>query len=208
MGVTACVYAPAMLLSAARRAGRRVKILVTAACVLLLLSTTYLTVTLRYELAAGNHGSSQGSFSDSFSGNVREVRYLAPPGGAIEYGFSIANKGPLTVRLEEIMKSDGVDFTIERVSMERDIVRKGVVHDAVPFQPVDLRPDEQVFLWVTLRFADEVPPRGSECSSVWFETQVVRFTVLGMPREQRVPLWTVIRLTKPDPDGRPCAVYQ
>ncbi|MGC4865616.1 hypothetical protein ACLQ3B_09295 [Micromonospora sp. DT53] len=192
----------------ARRTGRRGRISVVVAVVLLLLFAAYLTVTLRYELGAGNSWAHPQSFSDSSAGGIREYRYLAQPGRTIEYGFSIANRGPVTVKLDEVVDHGGFQYSVDRVRIEPDVTRQGVTgFSAVPFQPIDLRPDDQVFIWVTLRFPEGAQVSGP-CAAFWFDTQSVRFTALGMPREQRVPIGHVIRVTTPEADGQPCAAYR
>ncbi|MEU8152564.1 hypothetical protein AB0B94_02720 [Micromonospora sp. NPDC048986] len=191
----------------ARCAGRRGRICVVAAVVLLLLSAAYLTATLRYELGAGSFSAHPQSFSDSSAGGIREYRYLAQPDRTIEYGFSIANRGPVTVALEEVVDQGGPAYSVDRVRMEPDVIRQGITgFHAVPFQPIHLRPDDQVFIWVTLRFSEGAQVSGP-CAAFWFDTQSVRFTALGMPREQRVPIGHVITVTTPDADGQPCAAY-
>ncbi|MEV5208058.1 hypothetical protein AB0K35_11365 [Micromonospora sp. NPDC053740] len=193
---------------AARRIGRRGRISVVVVVVLLLLSAAYLTVTLRYELGPGNSWAHPQSFSDSSAGDIREYRYLAQPGRTIEYGFSIGNRGLVTVTLEGVVDQGGLEYSVDRVRMEPDVTRQGITgFHAVPFQPIDLRPDDQVFLWVTLRFPEGAQVSGP-CAAFWFDTQSVRFTALGMPREQRVPIGHVIKVTTPDVDGQPCAAYR
>ncbi|MFJ6166203.1 hypothetical protein ACIQH6_13900 [Micromonospora orduensis] len=188
-----------------RRTGRRLRGLLAVALVLLVLAAAYLIVTLRYALATGNSGAYPGAFAESFAGDVREARYLAVPGRTIEYAFSIANRGRLPVRLDKVLAADGVDYTTAQIRMEPDSERGFTT--PVAFQPVDLRPDDQVIIWVTLRSPDQAQQR-SECGAFWFDTQRVRFTVLGMPREQQVPLGHVIRVTTPDSAGQPCAAYK
>ncbi|MGC4756835.1 hypothetical protein [Micromonospora trifolii] len=192
----------------ARRIGRRGRISAIVAVVLLLLSAAYLTVTLRYGLGAGNSWAHPQSFSDSSAGDIREYRYLAQSGRTIEYGFSIANRGPVSVTLEEVVDHGGLEYSVDRVRMEPDVTRQGVTgFHAVPFQPIDLGQDDQVFIWVTLRFP-EGAQMGGPCAAFRFDTQSVRFTALGMPREQRVPIGHVIAVTTPDADGQPCAAYR
>ncbi|MET7805957.1 hypothetical protein [Micromonospora chersina] len=195
-----------MVLTAARRARGRRKTIVAALLVALVLLAAYLTMTLRYKLDHGNVWANPQALSSATAGPYSEYRYLAQPGRSIEYGFSIANRGPLTIRLEEVINGGGPAFAVEQVHMNVDVDRKGFERgQAIPFKPIDLPADDQIFVWVTLRFSDDLllnyqPP----CSGFSFATQEVRFNVLGMQREQNVPIGYFINVQTPDANGRPC----
>ncbi|GAA4567838.1 hypothetical protein GCM10023176_20990 [Micromonospora coerulea] len=195
-----------MLLTAARRAGRQGKVILAALLVALVLLATYLTITLRYKLDDGNVWANPQALSSATAGPYSEYRYLAQPGRSIEYGFSIANRGPFTVRLEDVVKGGGPGFAVEQVHINVDVNHKGFERwRAAPFKPIDLRADDQIFVWVTLRFFDDFLLNWAiPCAGFSFETQNVRFNVLGMQREQSVPIGYFISVTTPDANGRPC----
>ncbi|KAB1903299.1 hypothetical protein F8279_23860 [Micromonospora sp. AMSO1212t] len=195
-----------MVPNAARRARRRGKTILAALVVVLVLLSTYLTITLRYELHQGNFGANPQALSSATAGPYTEYRYLAQPGRSIEYGFSIANRGPLTIRLKEVTKDGGPGYVVDQVHVNMDVNREGFERGkATPFEPIDLPAGDQIFVWVTLRFSEDLllnyqPP----CAGFSFATHEVRFNVLGMQREQRVPIGYFIRVETPDADGRPC----
>ncbi|MFI6263156.1 hypothetical protein [Micromonospora sp. NPDC051006] len=192
-----------MVLTASRRVRRRIKIALAASLVLLVLLTAYLTVTLRYELTPGSRGWYPDAYSDVTAGDVTEHRHLARSGRTIEFATSIANPGPLTVRLEEVVDDGGVDYTLEGVRMNDRRPGAGMsALDAAPFRPIDLRPDSEVLVYLTLRLL-EVP--NTTCAGFWLHSQRVRFKVLGMTREQLVPMRNVISVLTPKANGQPCA---
>ena len=172
----------------------------------LVLLSTYLTITLRYKLHQGNFGANPQALSSATAGPYTEYRYLAQPGRSIDYGFSIANRGPLTIRLKEVTKDGGPGYVVDQVHVNMDVDREGFERGkATPFEPIDLPAGDQIFVWVTLRFSEDLllnhqPP----CAGFSFATHEVRFNVLGMQREQRVPIGYFIRVETPDADGRPC----
>ncbi|MEU8425495.1 hypothetical protein AB0C15_31935 [Micromonospora sp. NPDC048835] len=194
-----------MMLTAARRAGRRGRVVLAAVLVALALLATYLTVTLRYRLDDGNIGANPQASSSVTAGHVTEYRYVARPGGSIEYGFSIANRGPITVRLEDVVRDDGPGFAVEQVHTNLDVDRGIERGKAALFRPIDIPAGEQILLWVTLRFSDDfllnyrIP-----CAGFSFETQRIRFNVLGLQREQSVPIGYFVSITTPAADGGPC----
>ncbi|MEU2700489.1 hypothetical protein [Micromonospora aurantiaca (nom. illeg.)] len=195
-----------MVPNAARRARRRGKAILASLVVVLVLLSTYLTITLRYKLHQGNFGANPQALSSATAGLYTEYRYLAQPGRIIEYGFSIANRGPLTVRLKEVTKDGGPGYAVDQVHVNMDVGREGFERGkATPFEPFDLPAGDQIFVWVTLRFSEDLllnyqPP----CAGFSFATHEVRFNVLGMQREQRVPIGYLIRVETPDAEGRPC----
>lgn len=144
-----------MVLTAGRRARRRGTIVLAALLVALVLLATYLTITLRYKLDHGNVWANPQALSSATAGPYHEYRYLAQPGRTIEYGFSIANRGPFTVRLEDVVKEGGPGFIVEQVYMNVAVHKGFQRGTAAPFKPIDLRPDDQIGVWVTMRFSDD-----------------------------------------------------
>ncbi|MFC4021107.1 hypothetical protein ACFOW4_24635 [Micromonospora sp. GCM10011542] len=192
-----------MVLTTSRRVRRRIKVALAASVVLLVLLTAYLTVTLRYELTHGSSGWAPDEYSVVTAGGVTEHRHLAWSGRTIEFAMSIANRGPLTVRLEEVIHDGGSNYTLEQVRMYYDgRGGQGSPFDAVPFRPIDLPPDDEVQVYLTLRLAT-VP--NMTCAGFWLYSQRVRFKVLGIPREQLVPIGDVISVLTPKANGQPCA---
>ncbi|SCF40527.1 hypothetical protein GA0070215_12471 [Micromonospora marina] len=177
-----------------------------ALIVALALLATYLTITLRYKLDHGNFGANPQALSSAAAGPYTEYRYLAQPGRSIEYGFSIANRGPLTIRLKEVTSDGRPAYTVDQVHVNVDAGREGFERGkATPFKPIDLAAGDQIFVWVTLRFSDDLllnyqPP----CAGISLATQRVRFDVLGMQRRQSVPIGYFVSLETPGADGRPC----
>ncbi len=194
-----------MVLTPALHAGRRGKMILAALLVALVLLATYLTITLRYKLDHGNVGANPQALSSVTAGHVTEYRYVAQPGRSIEYGFSIANRGPFTVRLEDVVKDRGPGFAVEQVHMNVDVDQGIERGKAMPFRPIDLPADDQIFVWVNLRFFNDfllnyqIP-----CAGFSFETQKMRFNVLGMQREQSVPIGYFVNVQTPGADGLPC----
>ncbi|MGW5556927.1 hypothetical protein ACWER9_06855 [Micromonospora sp. NPDC003944] len=194
-----------MSLTAARRAGRRGRIILAAVLVTLVLLATYLTITLRYRLDDGNVWANPQADSSVTAGHATEYRYVAQPGRSIEYGFSIANRGPFTVRLKDVVKDHGPGFAVEQVHMNMDLDRGIERGKAALFRPIDIQAGDQIFLWVTLRFFDDLLlSHQIPCAGFSFETQKIRFNVLGLQREQTVPMGYSVSVTTPDVDGRPC----
>ncbi|MGC5019708.1 hypothetical protein [Micromonospora sp. DT47] len=194
-----------MPLSAARRPRRLV--ILAASLALISVIGAHLAVTLRYKLDAGFFFGSPDAYARVDADNVTEHRHLARPGATIDYAFGIANPGPFTVRLQEVIDEGSGSYTHERVRMKELSREKSPSPvdlgpaDAVPFRPVDLRPNAGLLVFVTLRLGQEIPP---ECAGFSFDVQRVRFTVLGMPREQLVPIGHVIKVEAPASDGEPC----
>ncbi|WP_176731800.1 hypothetical protein [Micromonospora rhizosphaerae] len=102
-----------------------------------------------------------------------------------------------------MIHDDGPDYILERVRMYYDgRGGQGSPFDAVPFRPIDLRPDDEIVVYLTLRLA-EVP--NETCAGFQLYSQRVRFKVLGIPREQLVPIGHVISVLTPTAASQPCA---
>lgn len=187
-----------MVLTAARRARPGVRIAVAGSLVLLVLVAAYLAVTLRYDLTYGSFGGHPGAYASVTAGDVHEFRYLAQPGRTIEYAFSIANRGPLPLRLEQVI-TDNRPYTVEPVGVDEDFEDGVEPSEAVPFRPVDLHRNDEVVVWMTMRLPEAAPT--PPCGWFGFDTQRVRFRVLGMPREQDVPIGYFIKVVTPRADG-------
>lgn len=183
-----------MVPNAARRARRRGKAILASLVVVLVLLSTYLTITLRYKLHQGNFGANPQALSSATAGPYTEYRYLAQPGRIVEYGF------------KAVTTDGGPGYAVDQVHVNMDVGREGFERGkATPFEPFDLPAGDQIFVWVTLRFSEDLllnyqPP----CAGFSFATHEVRFNVLGMQREQRVPIGYFIRVETPDAEGRPC----
>lgn len=190
-----------MVLTAARRARPGVRIAVAGSLVLLVLVAAYLAATLRYDLTYGSFGGNPGAYATVTAGDVTEYRYLARPGRTIEYGFSIANHGPLPVRLEQVI-SNNRPYTVEPVRVDEDFEDGFDPSEAVPFRPTDLRRNDEVVVWMTMQLPEAAPT--PPCGAFGFDTQTVRFRVLGVPREQDVPIGYFIKVVTPGADGQPC----
>lgn len=194
-------------LSAARR--RAVRVAIAASLVLVVLATAYLRTTLRYQLIPGSFEEGPGADSRVTAGDVTEYRYVARPGRTIEYAFTIENPGPWTVRLEEMAIRNG-PYTVEPVRVDTEFENgSSPGFGAVPFRPMDLPPNRTIEVLVTLRLSESAATPDTECSRFAFNTNRVRFTVLGVSREQYVPMGHFIGFVIPRAaDGQPCADYE
>lgn len=155
-----------------------------------------------YELEEGSFGGSAPS-----SGGVRrtaagaeELRFPHHAGGTYEVYLSLRNPGAVPVRISAIGHENIATYTIARMTM---IVNGGAKaeccspSDAEPFRPVEVAAGSELYLFLTLRVEDEEWP---PCLTKWFSAMPVRYSVLGVDRQQDVPLRAAISFHKPGPD--------
>jgi hypothetical protein len=67
----------------------------------------------------------------------------------------------------------------------------------VPLRPVEVPPGEELALFLTIRAQDRPY---QPCTRAWFGSVPVRFSVLGVDREQRIPLDPVVAFEIPGTD--------
>ncbi|WP_319463468.1 hypothetical protein [Micromonospora sp. RTP1Z1] len=165
---------------------RRRRLLVAAALAVAL-CTGYLSATIGHRL---DHGSSWWHGADAESrteGSRTEVRFAFNPGGQVTFGASIRNPGPWPVTITGIAVDDG-PVKIARLAVNHADEATAVVFDpaaAAPFHSIRVGAGMELPVFVTITIPDvEVAPG----SGLFFDDLAVDYDVLGLPRQQRVPM--------------------
>lgn len=161
-----------------------------------LLATAYLVVTLTYHVEHGdtwNTGAGATYPKDMPMTAVHQLR----PGTVHDVAITVANPGSLPVALDDVT-IDSPDIAIDAVGMVVGVDPGLAIQGptlARPFQPMKLTPGGQVLIWLTLRLTgtSTYPP----CSGFILENPTVSFSVLGLAREQQLPLRTRIMFQMP-----------
>ncbi len=167
-----------------------------------ILLATYLTVTLGYELAQGGIG----DFGTRVrhAGGAPEAQYELVEGSRAELGFAIANPGPATVRVTDVTAGPLRGLVLDAVVMHEGYAYRGdgavtadlFTADRIPFRATALNPDGALMVWLRIRVTGADLPY-PPCSGLRLETATVRYTVLGVPRTQSLPMGFVASFLVP-----------
>ncbi|GHJ45003.1 hypothetical protein Cs7R123_23450 [Catellatospora sp. TT07R-123] len=193
----------AALAPTARTGSRRRIVLALSLAALLLSALTAWQLTARnYTLAAGEAGSAPPSAVEQVLG-VRSEYVIPLDGGSHQFRIPITNPGPAPVTLTEVGSRFEVAppmFPVERMDVVRWHDGCCAPADKVAFGPTVIHPDETVFVYITVRTAAVSSVGG--CQRRWFASILVKFTVLGLQREQTLSLKRTISYQTPGADCR------
>ncbi|WP_212825905.1 hypothetical protein [Catellatospora sp. TT07R-123] len=153
-----------------------------------------------YALEPGYFGLRAPEAVEHVAGGIHEYRYPLVHGTSHRISVSMRNPGPLPVRVTGF----GGDphewpqsmFPITSIEVNRDAV--GDLASGQPFAPFTLAPQQAVLVHLTVRVEDVDVVDG--CSRTWWGTLPVRYTVLGVDREQQLALDPVIAFQTPGED--------
>ncbi len=130
----------------------------------------------------------------------RDLVYItADPGEPFNFGFSVANAGPLPIRLEGVVVDPAiqgpvVDFPTFRAVWRDGAPEVGSTGPAEPFTPMDLTSDQHVMLWLVGTASPCAagsafdPAVASDTAAVGIPPLVVHYSVLGLPRTATISL--------------------
>jgi hypothetical protein len=161
-----------------------------AAILAIALCSAYVSVVTGHRL---DHGSSSwhGTDAESRTEESRtEMRFVFGPGRQATFGVSIRNRGRWPVTITGINDGPGDQqvFKVVRLAMNHVDNPGAVVLDpaaAVPFRSVSVAAGTELPVFVTITMPDVQMAPGS---GLFFEHLVVDYEVLGLPRQQRVPM--------------------
>ncbi len=184
MGVDAAARSKRML-----PVTRRWRLLVAAALAVAL-GAGYLSATTGHRL---DHGISWWHGADAESrteGQRTEVRFAFNPGGHVTFGASIRNPGPWPVTITGIndRPADQQMFKIAHLAVNHTDKATAAVFDpaaAEPFRSIRVAAGAELPVFVTITIPDVEFASGS---SLFFDDLAVDYEVLGLPRNQRVPM--------------------
>jgi hypothetical protein len=168
--------------------------------VALLLLVAWQVTARTYELGTGSVGGG-GPDAKPFAQPKRTgVLYRFDVGRTYDLYFAVRNPGPVPVRVEGV--DDNGQLLVDRLATLPGTPPTGCCDPAgaVPFQPVDLAPGEELLILATLRL-DEWGGRWSDwpCSKrQWWWTMPVRFSVLGTARTSDVQLPETFFIAAPE----------
>ncbi len=127
------------------------------------------------------------------------VYISATPGGPFSFGFSVANDGPLPIRLEGVvadpaLQDGAVDYPTLRAVWWTGGSNGDIIDPTQPFLPVELAPNDYVFLWLvgtasTCAAGPSFDPGRDELAMVGMPGPLwVEYTVLGFPSMAAIDL--------------------
>lgn len=134
------------------------------------------------------------------NGTGRYPVYIsAAPGGPFSFGFSVANDGPLPIRLEGVVADplvqDGpVDYPTLRAVWRAGGTNGDIIDPTEPFAPVELAPSDYVFVWLVMTASPcaagpSFDPARDQLAMVGMpEPLLVEYTVLGFPMVAAIDL--------------------
>ncbi|MDI1464913.1 hypothetical protein QEZ54_28480 [Catellatospora sp. KI3] len=192
MTETAASETAAPLAASARPSGRRRAVAVLALLSAVVLASAGWQVTARsYELEPGYLGLRSPDAVEHVAGDVREYRYPMVLGTSHRISISMRNPGPLAVRVTgfggDPQEWPQSMFPITAIEVNRDV--DGNLGAGEPFAPFTLAAQEAVLVHLTVR-VDNDP--GDGCTRTWWGALPVRYTVLGVDREQQFTLDPVV----------------
>jgi hypothetical protein len=178
---------------------RRRRFLVAAALTVALCAG-YLWATLDHRL---DHGSSwwHGAADIRTEGTRTELRFAVNPGGQVTFGVAIRNPGPWPVTVTGIGPPDRQIFKVARLAANHVTAPAAVEFvpaAALPFRPTRIGAGKELPVFLTITIPD-VPM--SSGSGLYFDGLAIDFTVLGLPRHQRVPMGFRLLVSSPDDDA-------
>jgi hypothetical protein len=138
---------------------------------------------LAYVLA---YGATHPLHSNSWSGDARTYEY--EPGKLVRYDLPLTNDGLFQVTDLSVVRTEGTPaLQVERVGIEANecVVPKGRETCEMALRPLNRFHPDPVFDRITLelRQGQVCPPGIAQLDAVW-----LRYTVLDMRHEQRIPL--------------------
>jgi len=121
---------------------------------------------------------------------VSEIRFPMAMGETYRFAVPVHNPGPLAVRVTGFGGTDPFEwpYSIYPIIATDALRQDGEGRELSPlspFAPLTLNPHETLLVFITMRYN-----RGtvSPCRKDWIAAMPVRYTVLGVDREQLVPL--------------------
>jgi hypothetical protein len=181
----------------------RTRILIVAAAVLaaVALLTAWQWTAQAYELAPGSMSGGTGGVEHK-AGAVTEARLPLRPTATHLLIVSVRNPGPFPVTVTAV----GGDSSIYAIDKAAMLLQPNggpccLQEHSVPFRPVEVPADRQLTVFLTIRPLDRpyMP-----CTRAGFGSVSVRFSVLGVDHEQRMPLDPVVAFEAP---GQDCAQH-
>ncbi|SCL66336.1 hypothetical protein [Micromonospora chersina] len=176
--------------------------LLGAATLAVALCAGYPSVTMGHRL---DHGSSwwHGADAETLTEGPRtEIRFAFSPRGQITFGASIRNPGPWPVTITGVAVNDGPAdqhvFKVVRLAVNHTAEANAMFDPdaATPFRSMRVGAGTELPVFVTITIPDVEMAPGS---GLFFDNLAVAYTVLGLPRHQRVPMG--FRLSVLSPDG-------
>jgi hypothetical protein len=132
-----------------------------------------------------------GAVADVVDG-VSEFRFLMAKGATYRFAVPVHNPGPLPVRVTGFGGADPFEwpysvYPIIAIDATRQDDAGRELDPLSPFAPVVLNPHETLLVFITMRLVGD-RAAGAACRKDWIEAMPVRYTVLGVDREQMLPL--------------------
>ena len=193
--------APVRVSTRSPSVARRWRLLV-AATLAVALCAAYLSMTSGHRL---DHGSSWWHGADAetlIEGPRTEIRFAFSPRGQITFGASIRNPGPWPVTITGVAVNDGPAdqhvFKVVRLAVNHADEANAMFDPdaAAPFRSIKVGAGTELPVLITITIPDVEMAPGS---GLVFDDLAVAYTVLGLPRHQRVPMG--FRLSVLSPDG-------
>jgi hypothetical protein len=177
----------------ARRRRRRVVGLVAV-----ILWAGYLTAGLTHRLEQGGSWWHDAEAATRVEEDRTQLVFTYNPGAPMTFGTTIRNPRPWPVTITGFWEDENRVFKHARVTMNRPGDAEFVSFDpatATAFEPIRLDPGNELPVFVTVTMPDVEFAAGS---GIIFDTVMVHFNALGLPRDQQVPLGYRIRVRSPD----------
>ncbi|BCJ77866.1 hypothetical protein CS0771_74100 [Catellatospora sp. IY07-71] len=202
MSRTATLRAMASIPVTAGEVTKSARLLLGLLGVIMLALLSWQVVALGYRLETGSFGGGGADAQASQDVTGAFVRYDYTAERSYELYFTVRNPDRLPVRIDGIDEDRLPGLRLERLSMMREGPGCCTAERATPFRPVRLDAGEEIYLYATFRM--DSPASTTACASQTWSSVPVRFSVLGTPRHQQVPLLAtlVIQLAP----GTACAV--
>ncbi|MFD0596794.1 hypothetical protein ACFQZ4_34865 [Catellatospora coxensis] len=147
-----------------------------------------------YELTRGSSSDGTGGVEHVTNG-VWETWLPLHPAKTNPLTFSVRNSGPVPITVTAVGGDSSIYGVEEAVMLVEPTMPCCLPEHGVPFSPVDLPVGKELTLFLTIRPVAQQP-----CTLARVGSIQVRFSVLGVDREQRMPLGPVVVFDNTGPD--------